>query len=113
MDVRATSKHLRQAPRKMRQVLDTVRGKRVNDALTSLSFMNKKAAFFIHKTLKSAVANMQDRNDSFNDEKLYIKEAFVNEGPPMKRWRAAAMGRGVPIRKRTSHLTIVISDNGK
>ena len=97
----------------MRQVLDTVRGKNVNEALSTLAFMNKKAAFTISKTIKSAVANMQDRGESFDDEKLFIKTAFVDGGPPMKRWRAAAMGRGVPILKRTSHLTITISDNSK
>ncbi len=111
MEVTAKSRHVRQSPFKLRQVLDTVRGKKVNEALSSLSFMNKKAAFIIGKTIKSAVANMQDRSDSFNDEKLIIKTAFVDGGPIMKRWRAAAMGRGVPIAKRTSHITIVISDN--
>ena len=110
MEAVAKAKHLRQSPKKMRQVLDTVRGKNVNDALTQLAFMNKKAAGFIGKTIKSAVANMQDTNDDFNADTLYIKTAFVDGGPSMKRWRAAAMGRAVPILKRTSHLTIVLSD---
>lgn len=110
MEAVAKAKHLRQSPKKMRQVLDTVRGKNVNDALTQLAFMNKKAAVFISKTIKSAVANMQDTNDDFNADALFIKTAFVDGGPSMKRWRAAAMGRAVPILKRTSHLTIVLSD---
>ena len=106
----AKAKHLRQSPRKMRQVIDTIRGKRVNDALTQLNFMNKKAAGFIIKTLKSAISNVQDQEASFDIDQLYIKKATVDEGPRMKRWRAAAMGRAVPIIKPTSHVTIVVSD---
>ncbi len=110
METTAIAKHLRQSPKKLRQVLDVVRGKSVNDALTSLEFMNKKASFFIYKTIKSAMANMANNHNNSNFESMVIKSAFVNEGPVMKRWRAAAMGRGVQILKRTSHLTIVISD---
>ena len=110
MEAIAKTKHIRQSPKKMRQVLDTVRGKNVNDAITQLTFMNKKAAFLIKKTIQSAMANMQDVHDDFDADKLFVKTAFVDGGPTMKRWRAAAMGRAVPIMKRTSHLTIVVSD---
>lgn len=110
METTAIAKHLRQSPKKLRQVLDVVRGKNVNDALMTLEFMNKKGSFFIIKTLKSAMANMANNHNNSDFDSMYIKSAYVNEGPVMKRWRAAAMGRGVQILKRTSHLTIVVSD---
>jgi len=72
--------------------------------------MNKKAANAIHKTISSAINNFQQLDEDFNEDKLYIKEAFVDQGPTMKRFRPAAMGRAVRILKRTSNLTIIISD---
>ncbi len=111
MEAIARSRHLRQSPKKMRFVLDTVRNMNVNDALEKLTFMNKKAANSISKTISSAVANMAHNNETFDADSLYIKTAYVDEGPTMKRFRPAAMGRAVPIMKRSSHLTIVISDS--
>ena len=113
MEAMAKARHLRQSPKKMRFVLNTVRDLRVNDALEKLAFMNKKAAVSISKTISSAVANMAHNNESFDADNIYITTAFVDEGPTMKRFRPAAMGRAVPIFKRSSHLTIVISDNKK
>jgi len=113
MEAVAVAKHIRQSPKKIRFVLDAVRGKNVNDALVTLEFMNKKAAGHILKTLKSAIANMSSKDESYNHDALRIKKAFVDEGPVMKRWHAAAMGRATQILKRTSHLTIVISDDNK
>jgi large subunit ribosomal protein L22 len=110
MEAIAIAKHIRQSPKKVRFVLDAVRGKKVNEALNTLEFMNKKAAGHILKTLKSAIANMSVKSDEYDHESLKIKEAFVDEGPVMKRWRAAAMGRATQILKRNSHLTIVITD---
>ena len=113
MEAIAKARHLRQSSKKMRFVLDTVKNLRVNDALEKLAFMNKKAAVSISKTISSAVANMAHANESFDADNIYITTAFVDEGPTMKRFRPAAMGRAVPIFKRSSHLTIVISDNKK
>ena len=113
MEAIAKARHLRQSPKKIRFVLDTVRNLRVNDALEKLNFMNKKAAISISKTISSAVANMAHNNETFDADDIFIKTAFVDEGPTMKRFRPAAMGRAVPIFKRSSHLTIVISDNKK
>ena len=110
MEAVAKSRHIRQSASKVRFVLDTVRNLNVNDALNKLSFTNKKAAPFITKTIKSAVSNMIQKEAEFNADRLFIKTAYVDEGPTMKRFRPAAMGRAVPIRKRTSHLTIIISD---
>ena len=108
----ATSKmDIRQSAKKVRLVLDEVRNSKVDDALTKLSFINKKAAKFIHQTITSALANMQQSEAVFDADNLYIKNAFIDQGPTMKRFRPAAMGRASRIMKRTSHLTIVISDN--
>ena len=113
MEAIAKSKSVRQSAKKMNFVLQSVRGLKVDDALKRLSFMNKKAAFCISKTLNSAVSNFYQKDSDSNADVLYIKEAYVNQGPTMKRFRPAAMGRAVPIRKRTSNLTIVVSDKEK
>ena len=104
---------IRQSAKKVRHVLDGLKDTKVNKALTKLNFTNKKAAKFIHKTISSAVANLMQEEDSFDADNLYIKNAFVNQKPTMKRFRPAAMGRAVRILKRTSQLTIVISDDKK
>tara|TARA_B100000945_G_C20364066_1_gene588671 strand:- start:708 stop:1058 length:351 start_codon:yes stop_codon:yes gene_type:complete len=110
MDITAKSKHLRHSAKKMRFVLKSVKGLSANDAISKLSFINKKAAIFINKTIKSAISNYADQNIDGDTNNLYIKEAFVDEGPTAKRFRPAAMGRATPILKRTSHLTVVLSD---
>ena len=104
---------IRQSAKKVRHVLDLVKNVKVNDALTKLRFTNKKAAQIIHKTISSALANLMQGEETFDVDKLYIKNAYVNQGPTMKRFRPAAMGRAMRILKRTSHLTIVISDDKK
>ena len=101
---------IRQSSKKVRFVLDEVRDLNINDALAKLSFMNKKAADAILKTISSAVNNFQQLEENYDEDSLYIKEAFVDQGPTMKRFRPAAMGRAVRILKRTSNLTIVISN---
>ena len=110
MEATAKMKHMRQSAKKVRFVLSTVKALNVNDALNRLSFTNKKAAKFIEKTILSAVANINQKEEKFNVEDLYIKNAYVDEGPTIKRFRPAAMGRATRIRKRTSHLTIIVSD---
>ena len=110
MEAIARARHLHQSPKKMRFVLDTVRNMNVNDALQKLAFMNKKAAEPISKTISSAVSNMAQKESEFDADTLFIKTAFVDEGPTMKRFRPAAMGRAVPIHKRSSHLTIIVAD---
>ena len=109
----AKAKHLRQSPYKIRQVLDVVRGKNVNDAINTLKYTNKKAAKIILHTLNSAIANLANNEEAYNVDDFFIQKAYVDGGPMMKRWRAAAMGRAVRILKRTSHLTITISQKGK
>ena len=104
---------IRQSSKKVRFVLDEIRNSNINDALAKLSSMNKKAANNIHKTITSAINNMQQAEADFDGDNLFIKEVYVNQGPTMKRFRPAAMGRAVRILKRTSHLTVVISDEKK
>ena len=104
---------IRQSAKKVRFVLDEIRNSNINDALAKLTFMNNKAAKNIHHTITSAINNMQQAETDFSGDNLFIKKAFVNQGPTMKRFRPAAMGRAVRILKRTSNLTVVISDEKK
>ena len=104
---------IRQSAKKVRHVLDEIKSFNVNDALNKLNFINKKSAKVIHKTISSAVANMMNSDESFDLDDVYIKKAYVDQGPTMKRFRPAAMGRAVRILKRTSYLTIVISNDKK
>jgi large subunit ribosomal protein L22 len=112
--VRATQRATRQSPYKMRLVIDEIRGKSVNDALAYLQFSKKHAAKQIEKTLRSAVANAEHQsregNVSLDVDELYIARAVVNEGPKLKRFTPAAMGRATPIQKRTSHVEIELAE---
>ena len=100
---------IRQSPYKIRYVLNMVKGLKVEAAVNKLSLTNKKASSYIIEVLNSAVSNMMNIESDVNSDTLYIKTAYVDEGPVMKRFRPAAMGRATGIRKRTSHLTIIIS----
>ena len=110
MEAKAIAKGLRIAPRKARLVIDLVRGKSVEEADKILKNINKEAARLSHKVLTSAVANAEN-NLGLNKENLYVKEAYVNEGQTMKRMKFGSRGHVDPIKKRTSHITIVVSDN--
>jgi len=112
-DVRAFQRTARQSPYKMRLVIDQIRGKTVNEAFALLQFSKKHAAQQIAKVLHSAVANAEYRGRTANEpvdvDTLYVKHAIVNEGPKLKRFMPAAMGRATPIQKRTSHVEIVVA----
>lgn len=111
MQARSLARYVRSSPRKMRRVVDVVRGEPVQKALSVLSFMPQSASVPVMKTLKSAVANaINIAGPNLHMEDLYVKEAYVNQGPTMKRFRPRAMGRASKIRKRSSHLTIVVAD---
>jgi large subunit ribosomal protein L22 len=111
-DVRAFQRTTRQSPYKMRLVIDQIRGKDVNEALALLRFSKKHAARQIEKVLNSAVANAEykgrESNDPVDVDTLYVKHAIINEGPKLKRFTPAAMGRATQIQKRTSHVEIVL-----
>ena len=109
MEAKAIAKTVRIAPRKARLVIDLVRNKSVIEADHILSNLNKEAARIIHKVLKSAVANAEN-NLGLDKENLYVKEAYVNEGQTMKRARMGSRGHVDPIKKRTSHITVVVSE---
>ena len=113
MESRAIQYAVRQSARKMRLVIDLIRGRAVPEADAILRFSKKRAAHQIHKVLKSAVANAQQaaqrQNTPFDADTLRITYAVVNEGQTLKRFTAAAMGRGTPILKRTSHVEIRVA----
>jgi len=109
MAVKAQAKYVRVAPRKAREVVDQIRGKSVDEARTTLFFADRGAATPVAKVLDSAVANAEN-NDHLMASDLFVKEAFVDEGPVLKRWRFRAMGRVNRIRKRTSHITIMLDE---
>ena len=106
----AIQRYVRQSPRKMRLVVDLIRGKDVNEALAILKFNKRHAAKQISKTLKSAVSNAEQKalkdNERFDADELMIAKVIVNGGSPLKRIHAAAQGRATPIKKRTSHVEI-------
>lgn len=112
MEARAVARDISMSPRKVRLVVDQIRGRSVNEAYSLLQFSKKAAAEPVGKTLRSAVANAQDRadrdGDSVDVDELTVSEAFVDEGPTLRRWKAAAMGRAMPRRRRTSHITLVV-----
>jgi len=112
MEAKAIARHVRMSPRKVRLVVDQIRGRSVNEAYAILQFSKKSAAEPVGKTLRSAVANaqvkVQDGGGVLDVDELVIHEVFVDEGPTLKRWRAAAQGRAAPRRHRTSHITVVV-----
>ncbi len=110
MEARAIAKNVRIAPRKARLVIDLIRGKSVAEADIILSNLNKEAARLIRKVLTSATANATN-NLGLKQEDLKVKEAYVDGGLVMKRMNFDSRGYVAPIKKRTSHITIVVSDN--
>jgi large subunit ribosomal protein L22 len=109
MKVRAQAKYVRQSPYKVRLVLDLVRGLPVQEAEDVLRLASRGATEPISKVLKSAVANAE-HNHALDADALVVAEAYADEGPTLKRYRPRARGRATRIRKRTSHITIVVSD---
>jgi large subunit ribosomal protein L22 len=108
MEARTRAKYVRTAPRKIRLIGDMIRGKKVEDASNLLRFTPKRAARLVEKVLKTAVANAE--NSDMDTDNLFVSTVFVDQGPTLKRWRARAMGRAVMIRKKTSHITIVLKE---
>jgi len=111
MGAKAVAKHIHISPRKARRVIDLIRGKDVGEAFAILRFTAHKGTESINKVLKSAVANAE-HNFAMNADNLYVKEAYVDEGPTVKRIRPRARGRADIIRKRSSHITVVVSEKG-
>ena len=109
MQAKAVAKTVRIAPRKARLVIDLIRGKDVGEALATLRLTQRGASPVVEKLLNSAIANAE-HNYEMDTDNLVVSEAFVNEGVTLKRFRPRAMGRASQINKRTSHITVVVSE---
>ena len=110
MEIQAVTKYVRMSPKKVREVVVEIQGRQAMAALSLLNVIPRKSARLVAKTLKSAVANAENNNNLSSDA-LVISKAVVEEGPVLKRFRPAARGSAKPIRKRTSHIRIVLTDN--
>ncbi len=111
MDVKAVAKYVRISPQKVRKIVGAIKGKPVENSINSLKFMPQKAAGIVEKILRSAVANADNNND-LDIDRLIVKNVIVDEGPTLKRFRARARGRGSRILKRSSHITVIVADDG-
>ncbi|MDI9439472.1 MAG: 50S ribosomal protein L22 [Limnochordia bacterium] len=109
MEARAVARHVRISPRKARQVIDLIRGRDVEEALTILKFTPKGASPIVEKVLRSAVANAEN-NFEMDVDSLYVAECYVDQGPTLKRIRPRARGMANRIRKRTSHITVILRE---
>lgn len=111
LEAKAVQKHLRKSPRKVRLVANHVRGDRVDNALNKLEFINKGSAIDVAKVIKSAAANIRDRfeEERLDNDLLYIKRIFVDEGVTLKRIQPAPQGRAHRINKRSCHITVVVA----
>lgn len=109
MQVTALTKYSRISPKKARDVARTIKGKPANEALELLRFIPRKAARLLYKTLHSAIANAEN-NHNLNSDQLIVTSAIIEEGPAFRRFRPVARGSAHPIRKRTSHLRIILSE---
>lgn len=110
MEARAVARFVRVSPRKVRLVMDQIRGMKVGEALKLLSFSPQKGAAILKKLVHSAVANAE-ANSEIDVDALFIKRVFADQGPTWKRFRPRAMGRATRIRKRTSHLTVILDES--
>lgn len=109
MEVKAQAKFIRMSPRKVRLVIDLIRGQAVAEAETILNFCRQAAREPVLKLLRSAIANAVN-NFKLDEKNLYIKEIVTGQGPVLKRWRPRAFGRAAPIKKHTCHISIVLED---
>ncbi|ADL53398.1 50S ribosomal protein L22 [Clostridium cellulovorans] len=109
MEAKAIARYIRMSPTKVNIVLDLIRGKNVNEAFAILQYTPKDAAVVVNKLLKSAVANAEN-NLNLSRENLYVSDAHTGQGPTLKRFRPHAQGRAFSIKKRTSHITLVVKE---
>ena len=110
---RASARHVRVTPQKARRVVDLIRGKQATEAVAVLRFAPQSASDPIRKVLESAIANARVKADraaeAFDERNLMVRQAFIDEGPTIKRYRPRAQGRAARINKRTSHITVVVA----
>ena len=110
MEAKAIQKYARLTPRKARRVADLIKGKKAGDALIALRFMPYRGARYIEKILKSAMSNAEQKNTNIDSESMVISGALVDAGSTMKRVEQRAMGRANVIRKRTCHITLILTE---
>lgn len=110
MEARAVAKYIRISPQKVRKLIGVIKGKSVERGLSLLKFMPEKAAGIVEKIIHSAVSNA-DQKSNIDVDKLVIRNIFVDNGPLLKRFGARARGRGTRILKRTSHVTVILSED--
>ncbi|MBI3398794.1 MAG: 50S ribosomal protein L22 [Deltaproteobacteria bacterium] len=109
MEAKAIARYVRVSPQKARLVVDLIRGKRVHNAIATLAFTRKAVSKIIDKILRSAIANAENTK-KLDVDNLYVKTAYVDQAPTIKRMHAKAMGRANVIRRRSSHITIVLDE---
>jgi large subunit ribosomal protein L22 len=110
MEARAEARYIRMSAQKARLVVDLIRGQKAGEAITILRMTNKRIAPVVEKVLRSAIANAENRFNDVDVDQLYVTEAYVNEGPRMKRIRPAPMGRAYRYQRRISHIAVVVGD---
>jgi len=110
MEAKACSKFLRMSPQKARLVIDLIRGRGAGEALNILRFTKKRATHQIEKVLRSAIANAEQKSENVDVDRLVVSEAFVDDGPRLKRIRPAPMGRAYRYQRRTCHITVVVQE---
>jgi|SRR5689334_8199778 large subunit ribosomal protein L22 len=110
MQAKAEARYIRISPQKARLVVDLIRGQQAGKALTTLRTTNKRIAPTVEKVLQSAIANAQHLSEEVDVDALYVSEAYVNEGPRMKRVRPAPMGRAYRYQRRLAHIVIKVAD---
>src|SRR5437763_15603437 len=110
MQVKAEARYIRVSPQKARLVVDLIRGQQAGKALTTLRTTNKRIAPTVEKVLQSAIANATNRNENVDVDQLFVTEAYVNEGPRMKRVRPAPMGRAYRYQRRLAHIVVQVGD---
>jgi len=109
VEAKAVAKYIRISPRKLKPIADLVRGKKVEDAIAILKFTPRRGSEVFLKVVESAKANAEN-NFNMDTDSLYIAEIYANQGPTMKRWKAGSMGRANPIKRRTSHVGVVLKE---
>ena len=110
MEARAEARYIRVSPQKARLVVDLIRGQQAGRAITILQSTNKRIAPAVEKVLRSAIANAENRSDDVDVDSLYVTEAYVNEGPRMKRIRPAPMGRAYRYQRRLAHIVVAVGE---
>jgi len=113
LEARATSKFIRGSPQKARLVIDLIRGRGAGEALTLLRFTKKRITREIEKVLRSAIANAEQKSENVDVDRLVVSQAYVGDGPRLKRVRPAPMGRAYRYQRRTSHITVVLEERTK